>query len=93
MKIRHVGTILFSLLAIESALAEVGVFDFEDDAQVAAWRIRSAGQDTLRSRTRGETISAYAAFPEGIDVDQMATEGEQGHEIPHDHTEVVGGVS
>ena len=37
MKIRHVGTILFSLLAIESALAEDGVFDFEDDAQVAAW--------------------------------------------------------
>jgi len=47
MKIRHIGTILFSLLAIESAVAGVTVFDFEDDAQVAAWRIRSAGQDTL----------------------------------------------
>ncbi len=24
-------------------------------------------------RTRGETISAYAAFPEGIDVERMST--------------------
>ena len=34
-------------LVLASAQTAVTLFDFETDAEVAKWRIRTAGQDTL----------------------------------------------
>lgn len=57
---------------MEPARAGELLFDFEDDAQVAAWRIRSAGQDTLvrspKFATSGESslLLNTPAWKEGM---------------------------